>query len=421
MPSFPGMDLNDHYRLLLGLDGAWKVSDVRLDVAGRNVDIYLEHVGDGAPCPVCGRSCRLHDHAPERRWRHLDTMQFTTTVHATPPRTDCPEHGVKTAEVPWAGRNARFTLLFEAFAVEVIRACRNVKDAAGLLRLDWHSTFQIMERAVQRGLSRRRPEEIPWVGIDEKSFLRGRKFVSLLTDVEGRRVLDVEPGRDSQVAKTLIDKALDRFQRDMVCGVAMDLSAPFEKAVREKLPNADVVADRFHVTKLLADAVDKVRRRESAILAKRHDNRLKRTKYLWLAGMEHLSPENLARLEDLSRQSLLVAKAWRVKYAFEAFWTRRDKTFARQYFRHWFKEAVATGLPPVVKAAQSLKRHLEKLLSWYDSFISNALTEGMNSKIQALKANARGYRAFENYRTAILFSCGRLDMSPLPGNALATP
>ncbi len=114
------MDLKEHYRLLLGLTDDWAVNDVRLNVAGRRVDIFLDYVGEGAQCPVCGETVPLHDHAPERTWRHLDTMQVETILHASVPRTRCPTHGVKTVPVPWASPFGRFTLLFEAFSVEVI-------------------------------------------------------------------------------------------------------------------------------------------------------------------------------------------------------------------------------------------------------------------------------------------------------------
>jgi len=340
-------------------------------------------------------------------------MQFETLIHASVPRVRCGMHGVKTLPVPWAGPRGRFTLLFEAFAVEVIKACSNIGDAASLLRLDWHATMEIMRRAVDRGMRRRDGGEIPWVGIDEKSFRKGQDYICVMTDIEGERVLDVEPGRSAEAASNLIEKALNPLQQWLVCGVAMDMSAPFEKAVREAMPNADIVTDRFHAEKILSEAVDTVRKQEAAILAKRHDARLKKTKNLWLTGLDHLSDENLKRLKDLRSQSLLVAKAWAVKYEFSFFWTRRDKDFARSFFDHWYQGAVATKLRPVFRAAETLRRHLDSLLAYYDCYITNALTEGFNGKIQAIKACARGFRNFLNYRTAILFHCGELDLSPL--------
>src|SRR6476660_8461948 len=154
--------LEQHYRRLLGLEEPWVVDAVNLELAAQRVEIRLRAQVDtrGLKCPECGKWAALYDHAPERRWRHLDTMQFETVLVARIPRVNCPEHGVKTIEVPWAGKNSRFTLMFEAFAIRVLQACETVKSGAGLLRLDWHSAHQIMERAVERGLRRRKIETV---------------------------------------------------------------------------------------------------------------------------------------------------------------------------------------------------------------------------------------------------------------------
>ncbi len=104
---------------------------------------------------------------------------------------------------------------------------------------------------------------------------------------------------------------------------------------------------------------------------------------------------------------------WAEKYSrFTLFWKSRDKQFAEAHFRDWFAEALKSGLKPMIKAAKTLKRHLYGLLAWFDSRITNSVTEGYNATIQALKAGARGFRNFENFRIVILFYCGKLDMRP---------
>jgi len=122
--------------------------------------------------------------------------------------------------------------------------------------------------------------------------------------------------------------------------------------------------------------------------------------------------ESLAQVEALAKTELGVAKAWYTKELFRHFWTRRDAEFARTFFERWYKEALGTGLPEIRKVAQMLKKHLDNILTYFNSYITNAASEGINSKIQALKANARGFRNFENYRTTILFFCGKLELSP---------
>ena len=141
--------LSSHYARLLGLNDSWRVESVDLQIEDRRVEIRLSHVGSGVFCPECGEACGLADHADERRWRHLDTMQFTTELVARLPRSRCGEHGVKTIVPPWAGKHSRFTLLFEAFAIEVLQACRTVNAAAALLSPTWAS----MRRASRGGMT----------------------------------------------------------------------------------------------------------------------------------------------------------------------------------------------------------------------------------------------------------------------------
>jgi len=407
------METTKHYELLLGLDNNWEVSQLDLNIQELRVDVHIRYVGKEAACPECGKACRLYDHSPERQWRHLDTMQFLTTIHASIPRVSCDTHKAKTIAIPWAGKHSRFTLLFETFAIKIIEGSKSISDAQKILRLGWKQIQTIMACAVERGMARREAAEIAFLGMDDKSFRKKKKtFISVMTDIEGRRILEVVDGRTSEAAKTLITEGLNPIQREMVCGVAMDMSAQYQAAVKALLPNADIVFDKFHIAQHLSDAVDAVRKTEHARLQKKGDDRLKKTKYLWLKGFESISDEAKAKLEDFRRQSLDVAKAWHIKNMFADFWTRRDKDFARSFFDFWYKEALSVKLRPIRKVADMIKSHFENIVTYFDSYITNAITEGFNSKIQSIKANARGFRNFANYRTAILFFCGRLSIYP---------
>ena len=402
----------EHYEKLLGLESPWAISKVDLKLDELRVEIFIEYLGEEAACSECGNVHGVYDKTPQRSWRHLDTMQFETILHCQPPRVLCDQHGVKLAALPWAQKHSRFTLLFEAFAIDVMQASRSLREAGKLLNLNWHQMHRIMKRAVERGLARRDHEEIAWIGMDEKSFRKGHNYVSIMNDIDKGRVLDVAEGRDGKVAQELIKSALDDQQREMVCGVAIDMSAPYVSAIKKLLPHADIVHDKFHISKHLNDAVDLVRRQDHRKRLKQKDTRLTGTKFLWLTGMEHLSDESLAELEFLKTTEFNVAKAWYLKELFRHFWTRRDRTFAKSYFEFWHSEAIKSGLKAIKSVARMLKKHLPNILTYFECYITNAVSEGINSKIQTIKANARGFRNFENYRTSILFFCGKLDLAP---------
>ena len=406
------MDLEEHYKSLLYLGEGWRVERVKHNKAHKRVDIWLEHGGGAVRCPECQTEGTCYGREPERSWRHLDTMESLTVLHAAAPRVDCRNCGVRSAGVPWAEKHSRFTLHFEARAVEALEACRSKSEGARLLGLGWRQASGIMKRAVERGTARREEVEMDTLGIGDKSFLRGQSYASVLVDIEGGRVLDVVEGRTIADAQWLLMTALTPRQRRMVCATAMDMSDAYEAAVRSMLPNSDIVHDKFHIAKHLSEMVDQVRRREHAMLKGEGDNSLAGTRYQWLRSAQSMGEEQRREFERLNRSSLDVAKAWRIKELFAEFWTRRDKQSARSFFGHWLKEAMATGLQPIKRVAEMLAGRLGNILTYFDTFITNAAAEGFNSKIQSLKANARGFRSFDNYRTTILFFCGGLDLRP---------
>jgi len=404
--------LSAHYRQLLGLDENWTVESVDLSTEEKRVLIALKHVSSSVVCPECSVSCGLKDHAPPRRWRHLDTMQFETVLEAAVPRAKCPQCGVKTCQVPWADKHSRFTLLFEAFAIKVLEASSSVSRAAALLGLGWDAVHEIMKRAVRRGLARRQVDAVHYVGIDEKSFGRGQDYVSLMTDLTGSRVLEVVPGRDEQAANQLWN-SLPKSQRDQIQAVAIDMWQAFEKSVRVHAPQADIVHDKFHISKHLNEAVDRVRRTEHKQLKSQGDERLTGSKQLWLFRRENIREERKAEFEALKKQKLKTARAWAIKDSFDGFWTYCYAGHAKNFFHDWYAWASRCRLQPVVRVAKMIKKRLGNVLTYFKHHITNALTEGFNSRIQNLKSNARGFRNFDNYRIRILFFCGKLDLQPV--------
>ena len=406
-------ELQKHYALLLGIGSPWGVKTVELKLAEKTVEIELDwQWGQAAKCPECGVACSIHDCAPERTWRHLDTMQFTTLIRARTPRANCPAHGVKTMQVPWAAPQGRFTLLFERFAVEVLLASATVSQGCELLGIGWETAQEIMRRAVARGLERRQLEGLKYLGMDEKSFGRGQSYITLLTDLEQARVVDVVEKRTLEAAEELW-QTLTPDQKQGVEAVAVDMWEPFIQTIQRQVPEADIVHDKFHVSKYLGEAVDKVRRQEHKELLAHGDKTLKGSRQLWLYNPENFSEEQRTEFAALKDLNLKVARAWAAKELFTKFWDYKEKGWARRFFKDWFGWVSRSRLKPVIEVAYMLKRHLDNLLTYLEHHITNAVTEGLNSKIQSIKSAARGFRSFRNYRIRILFFCGKLNLYPL--------
>ena len=406
-------ELQKHYALLLGVGSPWEVKTVELKLSEKQVEIKLGwQWGTAAQCPECGRECSIHDCSPERTWRHLDTMQFTTLLRARTPRAQCPEHGVKTMQVPWAAPQGRFTLLFERFAVDVLLASGSVSQGCELMGIGWETAQEIMRRAVERGLERRPLEGLKYLGMDEKSFKRGQSYITLLTDLDQARVLDVVEERTVAAADQLWE-TLSPEQKQSVEAVAVDMWAPFIQTIEKQVPDADIVHDKFHVSKYLNEAVDKVRRQEHKELMAQGDETLKGSRQLWLYNPQNFSPEQAEEFCALKDLQLKVARAWAAKELFSKFWEYHAEGWARRFFKDRFGWVSRSRLKPVIEVAQMLKRHLDHLLTYLRHHITNAVTEGLNSKIQSLKSAARGFRNFRNYRIRILFFCGKLNLYPL--------
>jgi transposase len=405
------------YSEILGLKPPWEIVDIKLDMEHERVDIYVEwpYITEAA-CPVCRENnqatyCKVHDRRKERVWRHLDTCQMKTFIHCHIPRITCPCHGVKTIKIDWADEKVRFTHLFERLAIQMLQMSANRSQTAKILRVSWDELNRIMSRAVDRGLSRRQNEIILSIGMDEKSFMSGHSYVSVMTDHKRKRVIDVAENRDENAVDTLW-LGLSKKQLENVQSVCIDFWKAYISGARRHAPQADIVYDRFHVSKHLNDAVDKVRKREHRKLCKENDNRLSKTRYLWLKNPENWTTQDENCYAVLSKNQLAVGRAWNRKELFREFWELPTIEEAKAFFKHWYFSATHSRLKPIIEVAKMLKRHLEGLLTWIKHHITNGLAEGFNSKIQQIKSIARGFRNFKNYRIAILFHLGGLDMIP---------
>jgi transposase len=339
-------------------------------------------------------------------------MQWKTFIQADVPRVNCPEHGVRQIRIPWAEDQSRFTAMFEAFTIDVLQSVRSKVQAERLTGISWDQVDHVMDRAVERGLARREIEEITYLGIDEKSFGKGHDYASVLCDLSRRRVLDVVPERKKAAAIALF-QTIPEIHRAAVKAVAMDMWENFMDARAEVLPAAETVHDKFHVVRELTKAVDTIRKGEHRQM--KRDGKpelLKKTKYLWLKNPENWTDGQRSHFASLKIDALQVGRAWSIKEAFEGFWEYRYAGSARKFFDRWYFWATHSRLPAMIEAARTLKRHLPGLLAYCRHRITNAVAEGMNSKIQLIKANARGFRNFEKYRVAILFHCGGLSLYP---------
>jgi transposase len=407
------MDDRRLYQTILGLAEPWYVADVEVLTQAEEIRVHVAwREGAAAVCPDCGAPAPGYDRAEERRWRHLDTCQFRTVLCARVPRVACPAHGVRQIRVAWAEDRSRFTLLFEALALRVLRET-TLRGMAALLRLTWDEADGIFRRAVARGLARRPREPVAVVGVDETSFQKRHEYVTVVADLARGRVLWVGDHRRQETLAAFWE-TVPPEERDGLEAVVMDMWDPYIAATRAALAGhpAPIVFDRYHVMHHLTHAVDRVRRAEQAELRAAGDARLNRTRYVWLKGAATRSRADRRLIRQARRAGLKVGRAWALKEAAGKLWAYRSATWALKYFQQWYGWAVRSRLAPMIQVARMMKHYLSGILAYLRHRYTNALTEALNAKIQEIKYRARGYRNRENFRLAILFHCGGLDMNP---------
>ena len=401
------------YQYLLGLQSPWTVSRVSLDIDGQRVDVWAEHQEDAAwACPHCTKTLPLYDHAEERTWRHLDSCQFQTHLHARIPRVACGEHGVVQVLVPWAAPRSRFTLLFERLAIDVLSQC-DVTGATKILRISWDEGWGIMTRAVKRGRHRKAPKVVRQIGIDEKAAAKGHKYLTLVCDLDEGTVEHIAEDRKTESLNGSY-QGLSKEQLAGIEAVAMDMWEPYITATLDYVPEAagKIVFDRFHVMGYVGKAVDTVRKQEHRDLMASGDETLKGSKYLWLYSRENVPDRRRNEFNALKRQELKVGRAWAIKEALRRLWRYVYPASGGKFWKQWYFWATHSRLEPIRKAAETVRRHIDNILTYYQHPVTNAMSEGLNSQIQKIKSMACGFRNIENFKTAIYFHCGGLDLYP---------
>jgi transposase len=409
------MDEKALFSKILGIRLPWFVRQVSVNEAEQRVDIFIDHEPNiQVRCPECDEFFGLYDHAPERVYRHLNTCQMATYVHVRPPRVKCPRHGVKQADSEIGEHGSNLSYALESWVIRVAQEC-SIEAVGRLCGISWGQGWHTLERAVERGRARK-PRRLPVrLGVDEKSLTRGHRYETLVYDLEAGTVEYVGDDR-GQASLEAYWRQFSEEARAQVEAVAMDMWDPYIAATKAYVPQAEekIVFDRFHVMRQLLEAVDKVRKAEHKQLAERGEQALKGTKYLWLWNEEHIPQWRREEFDALRAQDLRICRAWAIKENLRHLWETRSIPEMRAYFTRWYDWAVHSRLEPIIKAAKTLRRHLENIITFAQHRITNALGENINARIERFKRLACGFRNRDHYRTAIYFHCAGLKLFPQP-------
>lgn len=364
-------------------------------------------------CGSCGRIAPGYDRKPLRRWRHLSLGQTSIYLGCEPRRVKCPRCGIRTEKVPWAASSSRFTWAFEELVAYLAQITDKTK-VTELTGVAWETVGAIVERVVARRLTSDRFEGLRCIGVDEFSYRKHHRYLTIVVDHDRRRVVWASEGRSGEVlARFFAELGSERCAAIQV--VTMDLAAGYRKAVETWLPAAEIVYDRFHVQRLASDAVDQVRRaivRELTVHDVDAAKAIKNSRYALLKNPWNLTPAEEDKLSTIQQTNRSLYRAYLLKEALAEALNQRQVASARSALASWLSWALRSRLKPFIRVARTIRKHLEGILAYVRTRLTNGFTEGTNTKLRLVARRAFGFHSPKPLIAMLFLTCGGIELLP---------
>ena len=365
-------------------------------------------------CSNCGKICKgSYDHRRMRSWRYLDFGGVSVYLVYRLARVDCPSCGVVVEKVPW-NRNveSRFTEDFEDQVV--YHAQRTDKTTVThLFHIGWRTVGRIMKRVAKRMGREDLLDGLERIAIDEISYRKHHHYLTLVADHDHRRIVWGKKGKDAETLAAFFE-ALGEQRCKIIRVVSMDMSKAYIKVVREKLPWAQIVFDRFHVEKLVNDALDKTRREEWQRLRRTDDEKIiKKMRWVLLKRPWDLDTDEWQRLSILQKRNARVYRAYLLKESFSNILDGRQPNVAKRKIQRWLSWACRSRLPEFVRVARTIREHLDDIVAYIRHRVTNGLIEGLNNKARLITRRAYGFHSAEATLAMIMLCCSGLELMPV--------
>ena len=401
------------FQMALNVTDPWFVSDLKFDADNKRLDIYIDFKKGSTFSYIDPESkeefvgLKVHD-TKDKRWRHLNFFEHECYLHTRVPRVKLPNGKIKLISTPWEGLSNGFTLLFEALLVQLCQAMP-VNRVASITKTSDDKLWSMLGSYIDTTRQEENFENIDAVGLDETSRAKGHEYITLFVDLQKRRTIFITQGKDNlTVARFAYDFQNHNGSIKAIKDVSCDMSPAFIKGVKENLPNAQITFDKFHILKIINEAVDKVRKEEVGT-----NKLLKGTRYIWLKNYNNLTIKQKEKLDEFTMSSMntKTLRAYNIRQSFQEIYQAKTEDEFITYLNKWYYWATHSRLEPIIKAAKTIKRHWDGVVHWYKSKINNGILEGLNSVIQAAKSKARGYKTFKNYKIIVYLLTGKLDFA----------
>jgi transposase len=394
---------------LLRLEGM-KVTGFKFTDYRKELSLSVRPFKNGCRCPVCERRCPiLSQGRDEREWLDISILGWRVVLRYRPKEIQCPTHGRAQELIPWAAPLARVTYRSE-WRICTLSQLMTQKAASQVLRIPKSTLSDILHRVITRVRTGHRVRGLVSVGIDEVSYKKGQKYVTLVYDLDQAKVLWVGEGKGRKTVDRFFKEELTQQQRDAVQWACCDMANAYTEAIKKHCRNAKLVIDRFHVVKKLNEAVDAVRKEQWRQLDGAQKKAVKGLR--WLLGLSSLSRTkgDTRAINAIARSNRRIYRAWELKDEFEHFWSYSYIGSARKFIENWMTRALRSRLPSMRKFVNTLRTYLENILTYIERALTNAAAEGINRLVKMAKNRASGYQGVQAFADMIYLLVGDLDI-----------
>jgi transposase len=364
-----------------------------------------------ARCGQCGLVAPGYDQSRSVLWKHLPIGRMLVWLRYSPRRVECSNCGVRVEAMPWARHRRRFTRDFE----EMVAYLTQKMDKTAVQKqmgISWSAVGTIVDSVVAERLDPKRLEGLRCIGVDEFSYRKRHRYLTIVVDHDRERVVWASKGKDSETLAAFFDALGDERCSQLKC-ITRDMSGAFMKATKARAPNAEIIFDRFHVQRLVSDAVDEVRREIVRTTATDEEAQaVKRSRYALLKNPWNLTASEKHKLSDVQRSNQRLYRAYLLKETLAHLLNYSQEWRARRALKEWLAWAQRSKLKPVVKAARTIRQHLDGILAYVRTRLTNAAVEGTNNRMRMIARRAFGFHGVKPLIAMIFLCCGGITLDP---------
>lgn len=370
-------------------------------------------------CSKCGKICPGYDHRNTPiRWVHLHLGAIRIILEYAPRRVQCPTCGVRVEEVPWARQDSRFTRPFEEMTAYLAQIT-NKTEVSRMMGIAWRTVGNIIERVVADKLDAERLENLRRIGVDEFSYRKRHRYITVVVDHDRKRVVWAAEGKSSETLNAFFDE-LGKERAGKLETITIDMSAAFIKSIEDKAPQAQIVFDLFHVLKLASEAVDEVRRsmvrRLMEIDSPDEAAAVKKSRFVLLRRPWDLSSKEWDKLSAIQEHNAPLYRAYLLKESLSDVFDETSIEAAKEALNRWLAWASRSKLQPFVKTAGTIREYKDRILAYIETKLTNGMTEGFNNKLRMIARRAFGFHSAGALIAMLFLCCGGVTTDPpLPG------